>query len=349
MILVGIRNGSAARSRSVVLQLMRRGNVGGRLNSKRFFSFEPHAVVNVLTDSFQAVHSYTGIPWWALIPLSTFTLRSIWTLPLSIMQRKRLQKQSEYKAVISGSNPVLKLNLGRKVQQAKAKLESEAQNTNVNIQEKALELLSPLSRMSYEEILLLSAKETRKRQKELFKKHNIQLWKNFILPAFQVPLWISLSLTMRNLCGWLSWDSLANTPLDPSLYNEGLFWFTDLTSYDHYHVAPVVLGIISLCNIEWTFKTLELLRLTQRNTLRPTLTDAVANIARMSVVFMMAISLNAPVGLSLYWISSQFYSLLQNIILDNVYPINFTPKTRIAEAEANSEATPVINKPSVNS
>lgn len=348
MILIGIRKGCIASNTRVVTGMAGYMNPRGSLMGVRNFSVEPHVVVNVLTESFQSIHSYTGIPWWALIPISTFTLRSVWTLPLAIIQRKRLQKQSEYKAVISGTNPILKLNLGRKVQQAKAKLESEAQDSKMNIHEKALELLSPLSRMSYEEILLLSAKETRKRQKELFKKHNIQLWKNFILPAFQIPLWISLSLTMRNLCGWLSWDSLANTPLDSSLYNEGLFWFTDLTSYDHYQIAPVVLGIVSLYNIEWTFKTLELLRLTQRNTLRPTITDSIANISRMSVVFMMAISLNAPVGLSLYWISSQIYSLIQNIILDTVYPINYTPKKRISETVFKGRATPVINKPSIS-
>lgn len=300
--------------------------LGVNFHTRRNLSFDPHVIISTFTDSFQALHAMSGVPYYALIPLATFSLRSVWTLPLSILQRKRLQRQSEYKAVISGTSPVLKLNLGRKVQSTKTKLEtmSDALDTA-----KAAAVTSPLANMKYEEILLLSAKETRKRQKALFKKHGIQLWKNMILPAFQIPLWVSLSLTMRNLCGWLSWDSLANKPLDSALYTEGMWWFSDLTSFDHYHLTPLILGIVSLCNVEWTFKTLELLRLTQRNTLRPTLTDAIANISRMSVVFMMAISMNAPVGLSLFWISSQVYSLIQNIILDLVYPISYTPKTRV--------------------
>ena len=59
------------------------------------------------------------LPWWALIPLTTFTLRSVWTLPLAILQRKRIQKQSQLRPLVSAMNPILKLNLARRVQQAK--------------------------------------------------------------------------------------------------------------------------------------------------------------------------------------------------------------------------------------
>lgn len=311
----------------------------------RQFSVEPQMIITTLTESFQAFHNYSGIPWWALIPISTFTLRTIWTLPLSVLQRHRLQKQSHYKAVISGTNPILKLNLGKRAQRAKVASDQQLQDGLVDETLKAATTQSPLANMKYEQIVLLAAKETRKRQKALFKKHNIQLWKNFILPGFQIPLWVAMSVTMRNLCGWTSWDSLANQPLDVSLHEEGVLWFTDLANFDPLHVAPIVLGIVSLCNVEWTFKTLELLRLTQTNTLRPTITDAVANISRMSVVFMMAIALNAPMGLSLYWISSQVYSLVQNVILDLVYPINFTPATRLTEPAMKSpEAVSVVNR-----
>ncbi|EGV66507.1 Cytochrome c oxidase assembly protein cox18, mitochondrial [Yamadazyma tenuis] len=307
---------------------------------RRYFSIEPQTIVMALGETLQAVHATSGLPWWAVIPLSTFALRTVWTLPLSILQRKRLQKQSEYKAIISGTTPVLKLNLGQRAQETRNQLAAPSSSDS----ERAVQLQSPLANIKYEEILLLSAKETRKRQKALFKKHKIQLWKNFVLPVFQVPLWISLSLTMRNLCGWLSWDSLANQPLDPGLYTEGLLWFSDLTSYDHYHLTPVILGVISLCNVEWSFKTFELSRLASRPTLRPTLADAFANLSRMGVVFMMAIAMNAPVGLTLFWISSQTFSLAQNVVLDMAFPVAFTPRTRVAPSVASTDSTPIVNR-----
>lgn len=306
-----------------------RRNYGLLYINRRNFSFEPQVIVSTLTDSMQALHSYTGIPWWALIPITTFSLRSIWTLPLAVLQRKRVQRQAELRPIVNATNPVLKLNLAKKVQIAKLKAEAELKKINENKSDNYLLLQLPLSNMKYEEILLLATKETRKRQKALFKKHNVQIWKNFILPAFQIPLWVCMSLTMRNLSGWSSWDSVANKPLDPSLYTEGALWITDLTCLDSMHILPLILGVISLCNVEWTFKTFELLRLTQKSNLRPTLMDSVGNLSRMSVVFMMAISFTAPAALVLYWLSSQAFSLIQNVIMDLLLPISFTPNKRL--------------------
>lgn len=308
---------------------------------KRNFHFSPQELLTCVTDGLQAIHHVSNVPWWALIPLTTFTLRGIGTLPLAIIQRKLLQKQSGLRSVVSATNPVLKYNLAKKVQTAKLKMEalSSLESTAV------VPLQAPLTNMKYEELLLLTSKETRRRQKALFKQHKVQLWKNFILPACQIPLWVTMSLTFRNLSGWTSWNSLSNKPLDPTLCEEGLLWFNDLTISDPYHIIPLVLGTISLCNIEWTFKTLEILRLTQKKLLRPTLADSMSNISRMSIVFMMAIAFNAPVALSLFWLSLQLFSLIQNIFLDIVFPINYSPIKRAGYSKltAHKDAKSIIN------
>ncbi|CAI5759708.1 unnamed protein product [Candida verbasci] len=292
------------------------------INNKRLlirqFSLDHNALINSMTTSFQNLHEVSGLPWWALIPITTFTLRSIWTLPLAILQRKRLQKQSELRPIVTAMHPILKLNLAKRVQKAKVEVAKNPENLN----------LQQLSNITYEQILLLATKEQRKRQKELFRKNHVQIWKNFILPVFQIPLWIIMSITMRDLSGWSTWDNIKNKPLDPSLYNEGILWFQDLTIPDSMHVFPVILGVISLCNIEWTAKTLQLSRLTRKLKYRPTIIDSVFNFSRLSIVFMMAISLYAPASLTVYWICSQFYSLIQNIVMDLVMPINYAPKSR---------------------
>ncbi|KAI3404744.2 COX18 [Candida oxycetoniae] len=267
----------------------------------RQLSFDHNAIITTFTESFQTIHEYSNLPWWALIPITTFVLRSVWTLPLAIMQRKRIQKQSSLKPLISALGPILKMNLAKRVQKAKTQVE-KVDKAGMDYSQVTQ---APLANMTYEQILLLSTKEVRKRQKQLFKKHGVELWKNFILPTFQIPLWIIMSLTMRDLSGWSSWDNVHNKALDSSLYTEGCLWFQDLTVADTLHVFPVILGLITLCNIEWTFKTLELSRLVRRVKYRPTLTDAVANFARLSIVFMMAISIHAPSALTLYWLSSQ--------------------------------------------
>lgn len=302
-------------------------------NFQRNFSLEPTFVVNALTESLQSVHLYTGIPWWAMIPATTVFLRGVWTLPLAIMQRLRIQKQNSLRPIISATGPVLRQNLARKAAAAMKKAETakKAESTmDVST------LMSPLRSMRYEEIMVLSTKETRKRQKKLFKDHGVQLYKNFFLPAAQIPLWVCMSLTFRNLSGWSTWDTLAK-PLDPTLYSEGALWFGDLTSMDPFHAFPLAIGVVALVNVEWTFKTLGLLRSAKRRIFRPTLTDSLANISRMAIVFLMAISLHAPTALTLYWLSSQAFSLVQNVVLDLMLPISFTPNKRVEYRKLKSE------------
>lgn len=317
---------------------------------RRNFSFEPTTIIASMTEGLQLIHSSTGVPWWALIPLTTFALRSVWTLPLAIMQRVKSRKQNELMPVVAATNPVAKLNLAKKAQKAKAQAErgSESLKNKDATSNDILAVQSPLATMKYEQILLLAAKETNKRRKSLFKQHNVQGWKLLILPAFQFPLWVCMSLTMRDLCGWTSWDTMSKKPLDPSLYSEGIAWFSDLTTYDSFHVFPIALGIVALCNAEFMMKTHQLLRpRTKRRSLRPTVSDALGNMSKMSVAILMAISMHAPMALVLYWTSSQAYSLVQNILLQTMLPINYTPERLIDYKKLKApDSKPVINQES---
>lgn len=291
-------------------------------SARRNFSFEPVAIVDFLTTSMQLLHAVSGIPWWALIPLTTFGLRGVWTFPLAVRQRLRIQKQTALRPIISATAPVLRLNLAKKAQAAAQKTPS----TTTSVES----MILPLKQMRYEEIMVLSAKEVRRRQKRLFKDHGVELYKNLFLPAAQIPLWVCMSLTFRNLSGWTTWDALSNRVLDPSLYHEGCLWFSDLTALDSFHVFPIALGVVALTNAEWTFKTLDLAKdHAPRKVIRASFTDSLANVSRMTVVFLMAISWHAPVALTLYWLSSQIFSLIQNIFLDLVFPATFTPNKRL--------------------
>lgn len=133
----------------------------------RQYYIDHNAIVNTFTHAFESLHETSGLPWWALIPITTFALRSVWTLPLAVIQRKRIQKQSTLKPIVSALNPILKMNLAKRVQKAK-KLQ-QVPGTDEAV--KAVQ--APLANMSYEQILLFSTKETRKDQKELFKKNNV--------------------------------------------------------------------------------------------------------------------------------------------------------------------------------
>jgi len=54
------------------------------------------------------VHTYTHLPWWALIVVSTFSLRSIITLPLAIHQHKLIAKLELFQPTVAGYKEAVK-------------------------------------------------------------------------------------------------------------------------------------------------------------------------------------------------------------------------------------------------
>ncbi|CDK29811.1 unnamed protein product [Kuraishia capsulata CBS 1993] len=285
-------------------------------------------LVSSSAELVQSLHATTGLPWWAFIPMFTFGFRAITTLPIAISQRIRLRKQNSLRPLITATGPILRMKLA-----AHAQSQAQARQLSKDPLDSLKETLS------YEKIVVLAAKENRKRQKVLFKKNGCQVWKSVLLPAVQIPVWLSLSFTFRSLTGWQGWHS-SDRPLDPSLSREGFGWVTDLTYADPYTILPIVLEALALVNIEWNNRTLSLMRLTSKGkgNSRPTMFDAMINTSRIGVVFLMVVSSQAPAALSLYWISSNVFSLLQNVALDRLLPISYSPymqyskKTPVADA-----------------
>ena len=51
-----------------------------------------YATIHLAEDFFQSVHHHSHMPWWAVIALSTITLRSLMTLPLTVYQNRIVAK-----------------------------------------------------------------------------------------------------------------------------------------------------------------------------------------------------------------------------------------------------------------
>jgi inner membrane protein COX18 len=311
------------------------------IQPQRTFITSPTEIVTVLTASIQTLHAYSGIPWWALIPLTTITLRTVWTLPLAILQRKRTQKQAELRPIVNAMGPILRLKLASRAQSAKQKETQQAGELVDGVVPQGA-IGGRAAALTYEQIMLLSAKERRERQKKLFKEHGCQMWKNFTLPLFQIPLWLAMSATFRDLSGW---NEISSNPLDDSLVSEGLYWFSDLTVADPMSILPVMLGTLALTNVEWNFKTMQLHNSSSvRRSQRITAFDSVMNMSRLGVVFLMAVSTQAPAALALYWISSNAFSTVQNMVLDYYVPVRYTPEARSQPEEAAPDAIPLFTR-----
>ncbi|GME78841.1 unnamed protein product [Ambrosiozyma monospora] len=290
----------------------------------RHFSIEPLLdVVSVGSDVLQFLHAQSGLPWWAFIPLATISVRSVFTLPFAIIQRLKLRKQNEIRPITNAMAPIFNLKLA-----SNAQLEQLQRKT----QQSATHFKTQTEQLTADKIVLVSQKEAAKQRKKLFKEYGCQSWKMAILPAIQIPLWVSMSYNFRLLTGW---STFAHKPIDMSLTTEGLGYLHDLTLSDPYYVLPITLGCIALTNAEWNFKSADLMYLTSRgikNTSRPTFFDVVMNLSRASIVFLMVMGTQAPAAMVLYWISSNAFSLGQNLLLDRYLPLKYTPYSRFSHS-----------------
>lgn len=275
-------------------------------SGRRNFSFD----ISPFSEALISMHQASGLPWWSFVPLATITFRSVFTLPIAILQRKRLQRQHQLRPLIDSMYPILKFNL--------------MHNTRSS---------SSSAPLTYEQVTLLLAKEKRKRQTQLFKQHKCETWKSFLLPMVQVPLWVLLSLTMRNISGWADDTAI----LDPTLSTQGISWLSDLAAADPNGVLPVVLGAVSLANLEFVLKfnsaSVSMVQgsQNQQSSRRVSMFNAITSVSRMSVVFFMGIASQAPAVLGLYWVSSNMFSLLQNLAFQYTWPLRKSIKLQVPE------------------
>lgn len=84
---------------------------------------------------------------------------------------------------------------------------------------------------------------------------NIPIPKFMILShLLQIPIFISFSLSIRQMCGIETSFPFMNKPIEPSfLYVEqlqsgGLSWWIDLTATDPSLIFPLLIGAVNLTN-----------------------------------------------------------------------------------------------------
>lgn len=306
-----------------------------------------HFSLHDATQAMSDLHAFSGLPWWAFIPLTTFSLRLFITSPISVIQRIGLQKQNELRPIAKAMAPVFRVKLAQAAQNAQIKRDTLTK-ANPDLQFTP----NPLADLNYQKITILTAREKIKRQKALFKQYGVQSYKFMILPLIQIPLWVSLSFIFRSITGW---NDSTKLPLvdggnfDPSLTQESFLHILDMSSQDPYFIAPIVLGLSVLTNAEWNFKTAQLMNWTQSKEQqigkihRPKMFDVIMTLSRCGLMFLIAVSTQAPFALVWYWIWSNLFSLGQNILLDRYLPLKFVPESRFRRfGQVSKDAKPLI-------
>ncbi|ORX46320.1 hypothetical protein DM01DRAFT_1397079 [Hesseltinella vesiculosa] len=178
-----------------------------------FLEVNEHALI--------AMHDLFGLSWASTIVLGTLALRSAITLPLAIYQQRIMATMIELSPILNSWAETLKVSVAKQV-----KGDYKGYQKELNCQYRA-------------------------KVKQIYAQNGCSRWKLFTLPYVQIPLFISMTLTVRDLLGMpLPWlGRLRESPF-AGLNHEGFGPWIDLTAADATMVFPFLIGAGNLINVE---------------------------------------------------------------------------------------------------
>lgn len=237
----------------------------------------PFVVVQTAEAFYQTLHEYTHLPWWCVIVSSTVLLRSVVTLPFAVHQHRLLAKMELLMPTLKEYQEAVKHNVIAKCRR---------ENLPLEVANKRMK------------------KEARKVARELYHQEGCSPYKLAFLPWVQLPLWITLSFSLRNMCGAFPGRSPEPDVL-ASFTSEGALWFSNLTLPDPYYILPVILATTNLLNIE--------IHALKRKS--PTRTQRImSNVFRTLSLGMGYVGSLMPSAMTLYWAVSSSFGLMQNLM-----------------------------------
>lgn len=235
--------------------------------------------VKIAQDSLLWIHDYTGLPWWLIIVLTTITMRTTMTLPLFFYQQYILAKLENLRPEMDEIVKELKVETGYAMHKYNLPKEHARRLYNRSL---------------------------KKQWNKLIVRDNCHPAKASLVILVQVPLWISFSISIRNLCYMLPEQDASAYATYQEFANEGLLWITNLTIADPF-VLPIAMGLFNLAIIEITY-------MNRRKELTKFM-KYMTNFFRIFTIGMIPVAMYVPSCVSLYWATSSAFGLFQNLIV----------------------------------
>uniref|UniRef100_A0A3B4UXH3 Cytochrome c oxidase assembly factor COX18 n=1 Tax=Seriola dumerili TaxID=41447 RepID=A0A3B4UXH3_SERDU len=245
------------------------GVAGAAGASGWYSSLADSALVHLCEHFLVSVQQVSGLPWWMSIAVATLSVRTLITLPLAAHQ----------------------LVIVSKVEGLQMEISELAKRLRYEVSVRARERGSYLNLFYLLKLIILLS--------GLYIRDNCHPFKASLLVWVQLPLWISLSLALRNL-------SLDQSALQCDLAAGGALWFSDLTSPDSTWILPVCLGLINLLIVE----VFSLQRVSPTR-----FQKLVLNFTRGFSVLMIPIAATVPSSMALYWFTSSLLGFSHNLLL----------------------------------
>ncbi|KHJ41749.1 inner membrane protein [Trichuris suis] len=245
-----------------------------------------------LQKALSAVHAVSGMPWWAVI-VSTTLVAKLATFPL---------------AIVSQRNSVRYLLAKPRIEQLLAQIRSK-------VDEEAFRY-----RWSNRRSKIVYRANASRILAEIYSKYDFHPLRTISLALAQIPIWVSLSVTVRRLClrpiteqrkiGELHPfdESLDVVPEFCSMMTEGCLWFPDLTVSDQYFLLPLILAIVN-------YLTVQLHAMPFRGLPMGRFGKCLKYASYGGVTILPVASAFVPTGLCFYWTASSVANFLMYVVV----------------------------------
>ncbi|RKP26920.1 membrane insertase OXA1/ALB3/YidC, partial [Syncephalis pseudoplumigaleata] len=160
-------------------------------------------------------------PWWASLVLGTVLVRTLATLPLSVVQQRSTARLLALQPMLKAWQNTMARQLAREAHE---------------------------QQWHYAQYSQLLQRRYKEKVRQIYWQNRCHPAMGLALLAVQMPLFISMSLAVRRLCGLpVPWLEAYFERADDEA---GLLWWADLTAADPTLVLPVVIGLTHLANVE---------------------------------------------------------------------------------------------------
>ncbi|XP_037799623.1 cytochrome c oxidase assembly protein COX18, mitochondrial-like [Penaeus monodon] len=237
-------------------------------------------LVESLMGGLQGVHDSLNLPWWGAIIISTILMRGVLTFPLAVYQ-----------------NYIL------------AKVENLKPEMDKLVKELKRETAIAIRKLGWDEkhARIMFNRSAKKMWKDLIIKENCHPFKASLLLWVQIPLWVSMSVSFRNMASMMPHQDAAAQVLFLEISTGGFGWIPNLTEVDHSLILPVAMGLLNLAITEVNV----LNRLQEGSKLQKFAT----NLFRFVSIIIIPIAATVPSCVILYWVTSSACGLAQNLAL----------------------------------
>lgn len=237
--------------------------IGPTLITKRTLSTTPvweagNGLLVMTERLLETVAVNAGLGWGGGIIATTLVLRSALTLPLVVNQLKLAARlELEAKPQVEAWRERIKGEIFREMRDRGIRsyrgLAAPPHTTGADHQ-KAPPPPPPrdeAAEVDVEGFQKEFESKVRSKALEVYREHGYRPVKSLLLPLAQIPLWVTLSLTLRRLTASPLPFGLETLPAPiPALHDAGFLWFTDLTLPDSTWVFPLIVGSSYLLNVE---------------------------------------------------------------------------------------------------